>query len=213
MTKNVTVVDYGIGNLLSVARALEHCGATVTVSGDPIELLKAQRLILPGVGAFADGMAGLDQRGLVEPIKCFAATGRPLLGICLGMQLLITTSHEFGAHEGLGLISGEVTPIPHVSITGERCKVPHIGWNEIYSLNERGWDHSVLETSAQGCSVYLAHSFAVTPADRSHLIAEYSYGGNKICAAINHDNISGCQFHPEKSGETGLTMLHKFLTL
>ncbi|WP_279384302.1 imidazole glycerol phosphate synthase subunit HisH [Geotalea toluenoxydans] len=128
----VTVIDYGIGNLLSVARAFEHCGANVELTDDARKIADADYLVLPGVGAFADGMSGLVERGLIEPIKKFAAKERPFLGICLGMQMMLDQSEEYGANEGLGLIPGKVVAIPAVGVDGSPHKIPHIGWNEIY---------------------------------------------------------------------------------
>ena len=130
MSISVTVIDYGVGNLLSVSRALEHCGAQVDLADNPAQIARAHRLVLPGVGAFKDGMDGLRERALVEPIRQYASGGRPLLGICLGMQLLLDVSEEFGAHEGLGLIPGRVAAIPATTADGVPHKIPHIGWNE-----------------------------------------------------------------------------------
>lgn len=208
---NVTVIDYGIGNLFSVGRALEHCGAEVTLTSDPALIERAPRLVLPGVGAFADGMQGLRDRGLVEPIRRYAASGRPLLGICLGMQMLATASDEFGEHEGLGLIPGRVVPVPCVTTTGARQKIPHIGWNSLVAPEATSWTDTLLSETAEGTAVYLVHSYAVTPSDPAHRLAECIYGGHRISAAVRRGRIVGCQFHPEKSGPAGLQMLSAFL--
>ena len=128
MKPQVTVIDYGVGNLFSVTKALERVGAEVVLSAAAADIANAQRLVLPGVGAFADGMRGLAERGLIEPIKTFAASGRPFLGICLGMQMMLDSSEEFGNHQGLGLIPGRVVAVPSVGSSGQAHKIPHIGW-------------------------------------------------------------------------------------
>src|SRR5436305_6508308 len=136
----VTVIEYGIGNLYSVSRALERCGGEVTVTADSVQIEAASRLVLPGVGAFADGMRGLRERGLVEPIRRYAASGRPLLGICLGMQMLATASEEFGVHAGLDLIPGRVVAVPHRTVEGRPHKIPHIGWTALRAPRGSSWN-------------------------------------------------------------------------
>jgi glutamine amidotransferase len=211
---NVTVIDYGIGNLFSVRRALEHCGATVTLSQGAAEIEAAPRLVLPGVGAFADGMAGLRERGLIEPIRRYAASGRPLLGICLGMQMLASRSEEFGPCEGLGLVPGRVLPISHRTVAGAVQKIPHIGWTPLLlPRTGSGWQDSLLECTPDGTAVYLVHSFAVVPDDDNDRLADCDYGGHRLCAALRRSNVFGTQFHPEKSGPAGLAMLSRFLQL
>jgi len=209
----VTVIDYGVGNIFSVCRALEHCGADVRLSGVPEEILSAEMVILPGVGAFADGMAGLASRGLVAAVKEYAATNRPLLGICLGMQMLMDSSEEFGMQDGLGLIPGKVTAIPSTGGDGAPHKIPHIGWNELLVPEGADWKGTVLENTASGSSVYFVHSFAAVPECPEHRLAECDYNGRKICAAVRSGLVFGCQFHPEKSGEVGLSIVKSFLTL
>lgn len=207
----VTVVDYGIGNLFSVGRALERCGAEVTLSADPAQIEAAGRLVLPGVGAFSDGMKGLRERGLVEPLRRYAASGRPLLGICLGMQMLASVSDEFGEHEGLGLIPGRVVPVPTHTTAGDPQKIPHIGWSGLTRSAGADWAGSPLDTTPEGAAFYLVHSFHVVPQQSSDLLAACDYGGHRITAAIRSGRITGCQFHPEKSGEVGLAVLTRFL--
>ncbi len=208
----VTVIDYGIGNLFSVGRALEHCGAEVTFTSDPALIARAPRLVLPGVGAFADGMKGLRERALAEPIRRYAASGRPLLGICLGMQMLATASNEFGEHEGLGLIPGRVVAVPDHTTSGMPHKIPHIGWNGLQAPAGVSWNETLLGDTPEGTAVYLVHSYAVTPDDDpAHRLADCLYGGHRICAAIRRGNIVGCQFHPEKSGAAGLRILRRFI--
>ena len=211
MALQVAVVDYGIGNLFSVRRALEHCGADVTISEDPATLLDAPRLILPGVGAFANGMQGLAERGLDEVVLEFARLGKPLLGVCLGMQMLMDVSHEFGRHSGLGIISGQVNEIP--AIEDPAAKVPNVGWVELERPDGlASWDGAILEGLETGDAVYIVHSFAVTPEDPAHRLANYDYFGIKVSAAIRSGHVYGTQFHPEKSGLIGLRILANFLT-
>lgn len=207
----VTIVDYGVGNLFSVSRALEQCGAEVIISSDPEVIERSERLVLPGVGAFEDGMNGLRACGLVEPIKRFAASGRPLLGICLGMQMLASASEEFGSHEGLGLIPGRVVPLPSAVESGRPLKVPHIGWDGVEPAHP--WTASLMEDTAPGTAIYLVHSFHVLPDDPHHVLATYRFGDHAITAAIRRGNIQGCQFHPEKSGPAGLRMLSAFMRI
>jgi len=206
------IVDYGTGNLFSVRRAVEVSGgADVVVGSRPADVDGADFLILPGVGAFEVGMSGLRERGLVDPIKAFAHSGRPLLGICLGMQMLASNSEEFGVHEGLDLIPGAVRPIPRISTDDVAIKVPFIGWAPLIIENPAAADSGLLQGYSGSSSVYLVHSFHVVPADPAHLLASYVLGGQRITSAIGRDNIVGVQFHPEKSGETGLTMMRRFL--
>lgn len=213
MSADVAVIDYGIGNLFSVRRAFEHCGAVVAVSSDPQALLAAPRLVLPGVGAFADGMRGLIERRLDKAVLEFAESGKPLLGICLGMQMLSSVSEEFGEHKGLGIIPGRVVSIPKVTADGKPHKIPHIGWAELEPpMKSSGWQGSILEGLTPGDSVYLVHSFAVQPADEAHRLAEYDCSGHRIAAAIRKRNVFGTQFHPEKSGPVGLKIVRNFLT-
>jgi len=210
----VTVIDYGIGNLLSVCRALEYCGATVELTDSPEQILKAQFLILPGVGAFADGMEGLRQRNLIPAILQYASNGNPLLGICLGMQLLMDSSEEFGNNKGLGLIPGRVVAIPPTGLNGEPHKIPHIGWNELILPNLIGtWENTILDKVKPGDSVYFVHSFTCVPSDPRYRLADCNYNGRIISAAIKSHNIYGCQFHPEKSGIIGLRIIQEFLKL
>jgi glutamine amidotransferase len=210
-TPRVTLVDYGIGNLYSVQRALEQCGAKVNLARTAHEIASASSLVLPGVGAFADGMHGLYERDLVAPIVSHAVAGKPLLGICLGMQMLATSSNEFGYHQGLNLIPGHVQAIESIAVDGSHLKSPHIGWASIHPPVVGGWDGSILRDTPDATSVYLVHSFAVHPDEEADILAECDYGGHRIVAAICRGNVVGCQFHPEKSGPAGLRMLANFV--
>ena len=208
----VTVIDYGMGNLLSVQRGLEHCGAKVILTADSEKILAAKRVVLPGVGAFFNAMQALENLGLVAVIRELAQRKTPLLGICLGMQLLLEESDEFGVTTGLGLIPGRVIAVPDLTISGESQKIPHIGWSALNPSNETvGWQHTLLEDSRLGEATYFVHSFMAVPTNSAHRIADCLYGGHKIAATIGLDQITGCQFHPEKSGEVGLKILRRFI--
>ena len=211
--KSVTVIDYGVGNILSICRAFKSLGGEVNVTSDPQEILSSDRILLPGVGAFANAMKALESLGLVEVIKAIAANGTPLLGICLGMQLLLDESEEHGATKGLGIIPGRVVPVPNVSTDGFPLKIPHIGWNSLVVAEGAAWDGTILQNSTPGDAVYFVHSFMAEPENSSMRIADCLYGGNRIAAMIGDGNVVGCQFHPEKSGPMGLAIIRKFLML
>ena len=208
----ITIIDYGVGNLLSVQRGLEHCGAKVLLTSDPDAVIAASRVVLPGVGAFANAMQALEDRSLVPAIRELAQRGTPLLGICLGMQLLLDESEEFGLTSGLGLIPGKVVPIPITTVSGESQKIPHIGWSAL-TLAEGcvDWRATVLADNLPGEATYFVHSFMSVPADPAHRVADCLYGGHRVAAVIAKEQITGCQFHPEKSGEVGLKILRRFV--
>ena len=208
----VTVVDYGLGNLFSIGRAFNHLGVSADITSNPEAIRQAGRLVLPGVGAFGDGIRQLQERGLIEPIQEFARSGRPLLGICLGMQLLFDESEEFGQYNGLGLIKGRVIRLKDQDQTGNHVKLPHIGWNELHQPQYSDqWGPPALDGLVDGDAVYFVHSFIPHPELDSVTIARMSYGGHWYCAAVQKDNVVGVQFHPEKSGEVGLRILQNFL--
>lgn len=210
----VTVVDYGVGNLFSVSRAFERIGATVELVDSVFKIKNATHLVLPGVGAFADGMAGLHARNLIEPIRRYAESGRPFLGICLGMQMMLEMSEEFGRHEGLGLILGDVRAIPVLGENGQPRKVPHVGWASLTPAESGiAWAGTILASIHSGDSAYFVHSYMANPADIQHRLADTDYDGCRISAAIRHGYLYGCQFHPEKSGPVGLRMLDQFAAL
>jgi glutamine amidotransferase len=211
---DVAVIDYGVGNLLSVRRGLEACGATVEVSSDPEVIASSPRVVLPGVGAFADGMRELCARGLDGTVKEVAARGTPLFAICLGMQMLLDESLEFGRTSGLGLIPGRVISVPAVNAEGAPQKIPHIGWSSLEFAGQKGgWQDTPLQDLCPGDPVYFVHSFMADPIDHADRLADCNYGGVRVSAAIRRNNVFGCQFHPEKSGEVGLTVLRRFLKL
>ena len=201
----IAIVDYGVGNLFSLKSSFAAIGAEVTVTADPAVLRAADKLILPGVGAFADAAAKLRSSGLGELIKELAAQGKPLMGICLGMQLLFERSYEYGCHEGLGLIPGAIRPIRDV--VPRELKVPHIGWNALRFKKESPLFQNVRE----GDCVYFVHSFYAADCHDS-VIATAEYGA-ELTAAVAKGNVYGCQFHPEKSGKVGLAILESFVNL
>ncbi len=200
----IAVIDYGVGNVFSLCRSLEAIGQNPVVTGDPEELRKADRLFLPGVGAFADAAAKLRETGLDTVIKEEAAKGKPLMGICLGMQLLFEESYEFGRWEGLGLIPGKVVGME--GTIPPELKIPHIGWNRLLFPDRPR--HPLLKTVKDGDCVYFVHSFYAAECDEA-VIANAEYG-RVLTAAVAKDNVMGCQFHPEKSGTVGLDILRTF---
>lgn len=221
----ITVIDYGRSNLLSVERGLVRMGAQVVFARTPEAVRAAKALVLPGVGAFADGMAGLAELGLIEPIRAQAADGVPLLGICLGMQMLFDESDEFGRHPGLGLIPGRVEKIPAQDADGEPLRVPNIGWRPLYPAGAEAeglpgaagapldFSGTALARVTPGQECYFVHSFAGKPLSPAHRLADTVYGGRRICAAACSGSVLGTQFHPEKSGPVGLSILAEFLRL
>ena len=208
----VTIVDYGLSNLLSVQHAFAHFGAETLVTSRPEDVLVAEKLVLPGVGAFKDGMDGLAKLGLIEPICQKAAAGTPLLGICLGMQMLFDASEEFGLHKGLGLIPGRVVKIPDTDTAGNPQRVPHISWDPLYPGGGRtDFAGTPLAAVKPGEECYFIHSYEAVPTDDADRLADTLYGGRQICAAAFHGSVLGCQFHPEKSGKVGLKIIEEFL--
>ncbi len=195
----IHIVDYGAGNLRSLQNAFEFIGMATRVSDKPGDLASAEKILLPGVGAFAHAMGNLEQQGFVEPLQSSVRAGVPVLGICLGMQLLLTTSDEHGRVEGLDLIHGAVTKLDCAE------KIPHMGWNEI----EVSSSSRLLKGLPQSGFAYFVHSYVCHPVDGGHVAARFDYVG-EFCAAIERENIFGVQFHPEKSQEVGLQILMNF---
>jgi glutamine amidotransferase len=204
----VLIVDYGLGNLHSVAKSFEYLGCDVEVSADASALGHAERVVLPGVGAFADGMAGLRRHGQDEALLAYAESGRPLLGICLGAQLLLDESEEFGLHRGLGIIPGRVIQIP-----AQGVKVPHVGWARLQPPPGRPALTGIMGQFPAGGWTYFIHSYHMVPPDPQHLAAVCQYGPQTIAAAVEKGWVFGLQFHPEKSGEAGLEILRAFTAL
>ena len=198
----VAIIDYGVGNLFSLCSSLQRIGADAVVTADPAVLEKADKLILPGVGAFADAAKKLRDSGLDAVVRQQAAAGKPIMGICLGMQMLFEKSYEFGEHEGLGLLKGSVIPMD--GTIPKDLKIPHIGWNALHFVKES----KLLKYIKEEDCVYFVHSFYVDPSAES-VVATAEYG-KEVTAAVQLGNVMGCQFHPEKSGEVGLNILRAF---
>lgn len=198
----IAIIDYGVGNLFSLQSSFAYLGEDARLTSDPTEIARADRIILPGVGAFADAAKKLRESGLDEVVKKEAAGGKPLLGICLGMQMLFEKSYEYGEHEGLGLIKGSVKPMRE--IVPSELKIPQIGWNALKFHKES----KLFKYINEGDFVYFVHSYHGVDCDES-LIASTEYGA-RITAAVARDNVYGTQFHPEKSGEVGLSILRAF---
>ncbi len=199
----VAILDYGVGNLFSLQSSFSAIGVDVVVTGDEEVLKKADRIILPGVGAFEDAAAKLRATGLDEILKSEAIKGKPLMGICLGMQMLFDKSFEYGEHQGLGLIKGEIRPI--ADVIQKELKIPHIGWNALHFGDDK---HEIFKYLKEGDFAYFVHSYYGANCEES-VIATTEYGA-ELTAAVAHNNVCGCQFHPEKSGEVGLNILRAF---
>jgi len=207
--KEIIVIDYGVGNIRSVVRGIEMCGYYPKLTSNKNDIIDANKVILPGVGAFNDGMEGLRNRDLIKPICEFVNSGGLFLGICLGMQMMMTKSYEFGEFHGLNLIEGEVLPFSKL-INKEKFKIPHIGWNNIECNSEKIWNQSILKNLENNSDVYFIHSYYVKPKYSKNNIATCNYGNLNFSAVIQNGNAYGCQFHPEKSGKNGLLILKTF---
>lgn len=214
---NVAIVDYGVGNLFSVKHACDRVGLQASITSRKQEILSAEAVILPGVGAFGDAIESLRRLDLIPVLKEVAASSRPFMGICLGMHLLMEESCEFGSHKGLGIIKGSVIRFDNpVDIPGERLKVPHIGWNHVYredGSNGMSWTKSVLEGIADGEFMYFVHSFYVEPEDQELSLSLTQYGDIKFCSSLQNKNIFACQFHPERSSSQGLKIYFNMASL
>ncbi len=214
----VAIVDYGMGNLFSVRLACEHAGLSAQCTSDPNEVRSADAIVLPGVGAFGDAMAFLRQAGLADVIREEAGNGKPLLGVCLGLQLLMTESCEQGRHRGLGIIPGSVVRFRDPSRGPERLKVPHVGWNRVWKVRPTDgepadrdpWRGTLLEETPEGTYMYFVHSYHAVPEDRSVWASASHYGQIEFCSSLSAGRIFACQFHPERSGNTGLALYRRF---
>lgn len=205
----IAIIDYDMGNLKSVAKAFEKVGAEATVTRDPKVMNDASHIVLPGVGAFKDCMRNLEAYGLIDPIAKAVASGKPFLGICLGLQLLFDESSEFGVHKGLSLIPGKVVRFPSSKDeNGAELKVPHMGWNEVKKAKES----TLLEGVDDGAYFYFVHSYYAAPADATVTLTKTGYGV-EFTSSIAKDNVFACQFHPEKSQKAGLKVLKNFSSM
>ena len=203
------IIDYGVGNLFSLSSSLRFIGSEAVVTGDAEVIRGADRIILPGVGAFGDAADKLHATGLVPVLHAEVAAGKPLMGICLGMQMLFEKSYAFGEHEGLGYIGGSVCPMePDLAAMNDSRKIPHMGWND---LRLRQPDCPIMKYTADGAFVYFVHSFYAKDCDEA-IVADADYGVT-VPAVVANGNVYGCQFHPEKSGQVGLAILRAFTEL
>lgn len=214
--RTIAIVDYQMGNLFSVQRACEQVGLRPVVTANVSVIMRADALVLPGVGAFGDAMAILSRLDLIAPIKDFIASGRPFMGICLGLQLLMSESEEFGSHRGLDLIKGTVVKFPTAGPGGRAVKVPQVGWNRIYRPENAGngaWVRSPLAGIANSEYMYFVHSFYAVPEDSRVVLSRTNYEGTEYSSSVLKDNIFACQFHPEKSSTEGMKIYHNFAAL
>lgn len=212
----IAVIDYQLGNLFSIRHALNHVGLSAMITSDHTEILQADAVILPGVGAFGDAMNSLHQLDLVSPLQDIAQSEIPLIGICLGLQLLFTESHEFGRHKGLGIIDGEVVPFKPTRHAGKVYKVPQVCWNRIFGPDEgeltlesrqvTAWNRSLLSGIKNGSFRYFIHSFYGSPEHPSDTLTRTIYGPTSFCSAVKKGSVEAFQFHPERSGPIGLTV-------
>ena len=211
MSKKVVIVDYGMGNLFSIQQAVRAVNGNALITNLPKDILNADRVILPGVGAFGRAMSQLKKTGLIESLVQFVKSERPLMGICLGMQLLFNKSYEFGETEGLGLIPGEVVHLKKLKQEIQQdFRVPHIGWNKV-TKPIRAKESKIIDSVADDTFFYFVHSYAAVPVHHEDISMQTSYNGVHFCAAAQKNNIVGFQFHPEKSGSEGLRIYKAFL--
>lgn len=206
----IAIVDYGVGNLYSLVRAFRFFGIEAVITEDIETLNQADGIVLPGVGSFEAGMRGLKIRGLVDIIKESANNNKPMLGICLGAQLMMTEGYEFGTFKGLDIIEGKVI---HFPVLANNEKVPHVGWNTISPIEKGSWSNTILESSKKNDQVYFVHSYIFKPKHGDNILSTTTYGDHTFCSAIKKGNIYGFQFHPEKSGMVGLNLINNFIKL
>lgn len=206
----IAIVDYGVGNLYSLIGAFKFFGVEAEVTEDVKILENADGIVIPGVGSFEAGMRGLELRGLTETVKNIAKSNKPILGICLGAQLLLTEGYEFGIFKGLDIIKGKVVKFPKLE---NNEKVPQIGWNTIFPNEDDSWDKTILKSFSTDNQVYFVHSYVMEPELKENALAFSNYGGHVFCSVVKKGNIYGCQFHPEKSGQVGLKIIENFINL
>lgn len=207
---SIVILDYGIGNVKSIINAFENQGEKIILTRDKKIILESHALILPGVGAFSHGMKNLKKYNLIEIIKDFVESGKPLLGICLGMQMLMEESEEFGLNKGLGLVKGSVVKMPIKA--SNKVKLPHISWNSLKN-NGLNWDNTILNEIEENSSMYFVHTFVACPKNKNEILSYSTYHDINFCSALKKDNIYGCQFHPEKSGKIGLRIIKNFINI
>jgi glutamine amidotransferase len=211
INKKVVIIDYGLGNIFSINQACNKVGINTIVTSEISLIENADAIILPGVGAFGDAMKNLEQLNLINTIKNFAKSGKPFLGICLGMQLLFSKSEEFGRHIGLGLVEGEIKKFNFNNTEGNLIKIPQIQWNQIYFKNNDSWNITSLSGIRNNSYMYFVHSYYAKPQDENIILSYTKYADFEYCSAIKKGNITGLQFHPEKSGEIGINIFKNWL--
>ncbi|MEW6610787.1 MAG: imidazole glycerol phosphate synthase subunit HisH [Patescibacteria group bacterium] len=204
--KKVAIIDYGVGNMYSLHKALKKF-SNAFITEEPEEMLTVDGIVLPGDGAFHAGMEGLRVRNLLDPLLARISEGIPILGICLGAQILLSKGFEFGESQGLDVIPGTVVKFPETA----NAKIPHINWSPIVAPSGVSWENTILEGIPLGAQVYFVHSFIIKPKNPVHLLATTTYGGTTFCSVVRKGSVYGCQFHPEKSGEVGLKIIENFL--
>lgn len=204
--KKIVIIDYGLGNLFSIEQAFRSLGQNTTLSSNLDEIQNADAIILPGVGAFNEAMQNLERLNLVNAIKNFSLQGKPILGVCLGMQLLFSESFEFGQNKGLDIVKGKVIKFPDVDSNGNSVVIPHVGWNNVSTKNT---DFE----SFNNTDMYFVHSYYVVPDEQETILFETNYAGLTFCSAVKMENIIATQFHPEKSAKIGLELFRKWIDL
>jgi glutamine amidotransferase len=207
--KKILIIDYKLGNLFSVNQALTNIGLNVSITSNAAEIESANAIVLPGVGAFGDAMNNLNNLSLINPIKKFVDSGKPFLGICLGLQLLFSESEEFGLSRGLGLVKGRVKRFNNTNKEGETRKVPQIAWNQIHITDSKSWENTPLNNIKEGEFMYFVHSFYVEPEEPVGL-SQTNYDGQIYISSIQKNNLFACQFHPEKSANEGLKIYNNW---
>lgn len=204
----ISIIDYGVGNLRSLIRAFLHFNANVSITEDASDIGSSTAIVLPGDGAFKAGMDGLAIRNLTDAVLDFGKRAKPILGICLGAQILLKRGYEFGNHKGLGLIGGRVVKFEKID-----GKIPQIGWNQLILPKGKNWQKTILSNVMSGSSAYFIHSYIIEPEYKKNILALTQYAGRDFASVIYKDDIYGCQFHPEKSGDVGLSIINNFIKL
>ena len=210
MNKKIAIIDYQLGNLFSVQQACIYLGYNAKITSNPLDIVSADYVILPGVGAFEDAMSNMNKLDLIVPTLDYIASGKPFMGVCLGLQLLFTESEEFGISKGLNIVEGTVKRFKSKDSTGNLLKIPQIAWNEIHEPALNTWENTPLQMCSQGDYMYFVHSYYVKPELKSVILSTTNYGGYDYCSSIIKNNVFACQFHPEKSSKQGLIIYEKF---